>query len=59
MTTPAICTAALGRPFAASDCRACGARAGDDCPRKTNTEKVINQTGGQAKIGLARGNLTK
>lgn len=59
MSAAATCTAALGRTFAASDCRACGAGAGDDCPRKTHTEKVIQQTGGHAKIGLARGTLAK
>lgn len=55
----AVCTSPPDRPYAKTDCRACGVRAGDDCPRKTHTEKVINQTGGAAKIGLATGKLAK
>ena len=57
--TAAVCAAPPGKPYARVDCGACGARAGDDCPRKTHTEKMIEAAGGAAKIGLARGGLAK
>lgn len=51
-----VCVAPPGRKTA---CGHCGAAPGQPCPRKTATEKMIESTGGMAKIGLARGALAK